>query len=125
VEPQLIGVIAAVHARQDTLETIIAALPLQFNSSEWNFDVAGMLEEERIRIETAATSGTVEDLLRLLPGKGRLGVAAQFVGMQVDDYLNLVNQSLRGVDGLGALGASVRAAVTSHLPPRTVPSSET
>lgn len=125
VEPQLIGVIAAVHARQDTLETIIAALPQQFNSSEWNFDVAGMLEEERIRIETAATSGTVEDLLRLLPGKGRLGVAAQFVGMQVDDYLNLVNQSLRGVDGLGALGASVRAAVTSHLPPRTVPSSET
>src|ERR1035437_93826 len=93
VEPQLVGVVATVHARQDTLEDISAALPQLFDSSKWNFNVAEMLEEERSLIETASTTGPVEDLLRLLPGKGRLAAASQFVGMQTDNYMNLVNQS--------------------------------
>lgn len=121
VEPQLIGVVAAVHGRQDTLDVITESLPQLFNSSEWTFDVAGMLEEEKVRVETASTSGPVEDLLRLLPGKGRLAAASQYVGMQIDDYLNLVNQSLLGVGGLEVLGESVRAGLAPHLPPRITP----
>jgi hypothetical protein len=120
VEPRLTGVVAAVHSREDSVETVIAALPELFNSSAWDFDVAGLLEEERIRIEEASTSGTVEELLRLLPGKGRLGIGAQVVGLQVDAYMNLVNQSLTGVEGLDVLGGSVRAALAPHLPPRTL-----
>ena len=124
VEPRLIGVVAAVHSRQDTLETIVAALPNLFNPSEWDFDVAGILEEERLRIEAATTTGTVEELLRLLPGKGRLGVAAQVVGLKVDAYLNLVNKALRGVGGLEVLGESVQTAVAPHLPLRSIPALE-
>jgi hypothetical protein len=123
VEPQLIGVVAAVHGRQDTLDVITASLPQVFNSSEWTFDVAGMLEDEKVRVETASTTGSVEDLLRLLPGKGRLAAASQYVGMQIDGYLNLVNQSLLGVSGLEVLGESVRAGLAPHLPPRTAASS--
>jgi hypothetical protein len=121
VEPQLTGVIAGVHSRQDSLETIIAALPQLFDSSKWDFDPAGMMEGERARVERAATSGTVEDLLRVLQGKGRLGIAAQVVGLPVDDYMNLVNRSLRGVEGLEILGAAVEAALVPHLPPRHLP----
>jgi hypothetical protein len=119
VEPQLVGVVATVHARQDTLEDISAALPQLFDSSKWNFNVAEMLEEERSLIETASTTGPVEDLLRLLPGKGRLAAASQFVGMQTDNYMNLVNQSLLGSNGLEVLGGSIQAALAGHLPPRT------
>lgn len=121
VEPRLTGVIAEVHSRHESLETIIATLPQVFDSRTWGFDVAGLMEEERVRVESAATSGTVEDLLRVLQGKGRLAIAAHFVGLSVEDYMNLVNSALRGVKGLEILGPSVEAALAPHLPPRSLP----
>jgi hypothetical protein len=120
VEPQLIGVVAAVHGKQDDLNAIVAALPTVFDQSSWDFDVSKYLVLERERVEKATASGTVEELLRLLPGKGRLGVACQVVGLQVDAFMNLVNQSLRGIGGLEILGDSVGKALAPFLPPRVL-----
>jgi hypothetical protein len=66
------------------------------------------------------TTGTVDDLLRFLPRKGHLAAAAQYVGQQPDHYVNLVNESLRAVDGPEGLGAEVEAALINVLPPRIV-----
>jgi hypothetical protein len=116
IEPRLIAVVAKVHARQDPLETIVAALAQTFDPASWDFNAAELLREEKERVETAATVGDVEGLLRLLPGKGRLAAAAQYVGLHVDAYVHLINQSLRGADGLDTVGAAVDTALAPHLP---------
>ena len=62
----------------------------------------------------------MEDLLRLLPGKGRLAAAAQYVGQQSDVFVNLVNQNLRGIAGVESLGRTIDTVLTPVLPTRTV-----
>lgn len=76
VELLLIGVVAAVRSRGDSLENIVASLPATFAGSSWDFSPAALLDEEKARVEAAATTGTVEDLLTIMPGKGRLATAA-------------------------------------------------
>jgi len=118
VEPRLIGVVASVETRTDSIDTIVASLPHTFAASSWDFSPAELLEEEKVRVEAAVTTGTVDDLLSLLPGKGRLAAAAQYVGQQPDNYVNLVNESLRALGGPGTLGAAVEAALVNVLPAR-------
>jgi len=121
VEPQLVSVVASVQTRTDSLDTVVDALPAVFESASWGFSPTDLLQEEKTRVEAAVTDGPIEDLLRLLPGKGLLAVAAQFVGLQPEAYIGLVNGSLRAAPGLEALGANVEAALVNLLPPRATP----
>jgi hypothetical protein len=116
----LIGIVAGVHSRTDSLDGIVASLPGVFNESSWSFSPAALLEEEKRRVEAAAISGTIEDLLRVIPGKGRLATAAQYLGQRPGDFVNLVNESLRlGGPGDG-LAKELENALAPVLPPRAV-----
>ena len=66
-------------------------------------------------VVTGALNGTTEDILKLLPGKGSLGIASQILQMQNDAYTRLVREGLRGsiTDGLKN---ALRAALAPHLP---------
>jgi hypothetical protein len=119
VEPQLIGVVASVHSRTDSLDQIAASLPSVFAESSWGFSPADLLQEERSRVELAAMTGGAEDLLRVLPGKGRLATAAQYLDQQPDTFANLVNGSLRE-GGTDNLAVELQAALTDVLPSRVV-----
>jgi energy-coupling factor transporter ATP-binding protein EcfA2 len=118
VEPRLIGVVAGVHSRGDSLDDIVASLPQTFAELSWDFSPAALLQDEKTLVETAATAGTVEDLLRVLPGKGRLATAAQFVGQQPDNFVTLVNESLNEGGPAGSLAAKLDAALAEVLPLR-------
>ena len=120
IEPRLTGVVASVHTRTDSLNTIVDALPQIFDASTWSFSPADILEEERVLIENAAEAGTVDDFLRRLPGKGLLATAANYVGQQPEDYVNLVNGLLLDVEADDSLGSAIETALAPSLPTRTV-----
>lgn len=119
IEPRLIGVVASVHTRTDSLSDIVDSLPQLFDAATWDFSPAGVLEEEKLRIERAVETGTIDDVLRLLPGKARIAAAAQYVGQQPDDFINLVNTSLLEVEE-NSLGSAIQAALNGALPSRAV-----
>lgn len=121
VEPLLVGVAAGVHSRVDSLDAVVASLPQTFDATSWGFSPEQLLKAEKQRIEDAVARGSVDDLLRLMPGKAMLAAAAQYVGQQPNDYVHLVNQSLRGASGLEMLTAAVEAAWSPVLPPRVAP----
>ena len=118
VEPLLIGVVATVRSRGDSLENIVASLPATFAESSWDFSPAALLDEEKARVEAAATTGLIEDLLTIVPGKGRLASAAQYLGQQPDDLMTLVNGSLREGGPSGSLADKLEQALARVLPHR-------
>jgi hypothetical protein len=84
-----------------------------------DFDPVVMLEEEKRRVETACSTGTLDDLLRIMPGKGRIPVPAQTVGMDVDSYIELINKALE--EDLGnsdTLGGAIETVLGGVLPAR-------
>jgi hypothetical protein len=71
-----------------------------------------------VRVEAAATTGTVEGLLQILPGKGRLASAAHYLSQQPDSLATLINESLREGGPQGSLASRLDAALLGALPPR-------
>jgi hypothetical protein len=114
----LVGVVAKVRSRGDSLENIVASLPATFDESSWDFSPTSLLDEEKVRVETAATTGTAEDLLRVMPGKGRLAAAAQYLGQQPEDLILLVNRALGAGGPSESLAHDLDEAMASVLPPR-------
>ena len=85
-------------------------------------DVGALFDRHHADV-TAALSGTIEDILRVVPGKDCLDVLCRHLGISKASYLNLVTQALNQPDTDGApklepLRSQLVVALTPHLPPR-------
>ena len=124
VEGPMLQLVANVASRTTDLATVIADVPSVFDQSNWTFSPADLLADERRSVEAIVPDGPFDDVLRLMPGKSRISLAADEVGLSKDDYIRLVNRALRGDAGLEALGPEIEAALTTYLPARTKPAGE-
>ena len=120
----MLQLVANVASRTTDLATVIADVPSVFDQSNWTFSPADLLADERRSVEAIVPDGPFDDVLRLMPGKSRISLAADEVGLSKDDYIRLVNRALRGDAGLEALGPEIEAALTTYLPARTKPAGE-
>jgi len=118
IEGQLIGVVAAVKTRQESLEDISLSLPDIFDQAKWSFSPQDMLNEEKSRIEALAEpSSSLDELLKIMPAKGLLPIAADAVGMSKEAYVALIVSALNGQDAnQQALGNEIRSALDPYLP---------
>lgn len=120
IEPRLGSLVSTVTARQHaTISEIAETIPAIFDVSKWAFNPAEMLNQEASDVRAAMSGGTLE-LLRVVPGKQFLPVAARSVGMGASPYVELVAGALRGADKLRELGQAIEAALISYLPARAV-----
>jgi energy-coupling factor transporter ATP-binding protein EcfA2 len=121
IEPHLQGLVSGVSARKSSVAELIADLPQVFDHTAWDFSPQGFLEEERTRVEAAIPSGPLTEILRIVPGKQLLPVAARHTGLAIDAYVKLICDALRPPAGdLAALGTALEAALSPYLPPRQV-----
>jgi hypothetical protein len=122
IEPNLEGLVAGVGKRNKPVSDLIGELPDIFDHNNWTFSPETFLKEERDRVETAVASGTMEQLLSLIPGKQFLPIAALQAGMNVGAYLTLIVDALSArTDGLKALADRLQTALSDQLPPRYAP----
>ncbi len=120
VEPLLQGVVSSVGGRESSLDDLIANMGSAFDRSSWSFDPAAELKAEKERVEAALSTGSVQDLLTVIPGKQLLPIAARACGLQTDRYADLVIQALAEPTDLAvtALTADLVLALAPLLPPR-------
>ncbi len=119
IEPLLIGLVASVSTRQESLESLVDDMPTYFGMDNWDFSPQQILEEEKGRVETALSEGNADALLEIVPGKQLVPIAAQTAGLSDDAYISLVVNALNGEDSdFGALAVELEGALVSHLPVR-------
>jgi hypothetical protein len=108
-----------VSGRVADLDSILSDMPTIFDATRWSFDPRAELEQQKTTVEANVPTGELLKLLELMPGKGLCAYAANFVGLQVQDYRTLVNEALAGREQtLRSLGAELEQALHSFLPPR-------
>lgn len=117
VEPHLEGLVASVSGRHLSVTDLVATLPQIFDQTGWTFSPEKMLEEEKDRVEAART-GSVDDFLKIIPGKQLLPIAARTAGLDVAGYVDIICRALGDWERLEALRVDLQAALTSHLPAR-------
>jgi predicted ATPase len=119
VEPRLIGLVAGVRSRGVSLDTLAADMPNVFAMTSWDFSPTGILAEEKLRVETAATEGTINDFLRIIPGKQHVSIAAIKAGMTQKSYETIIITALSGTNPtLATLGKNLEVALEEYLPIR-------
>ena len=120
LEGLVIGVVAGINASDGGLDELSSRIPATFDVGQWERDPSGLLQAERSNVERAVNTGSVDDLLAVVPGKQLLPVAASTVGMQVPAYTRLICEALRsrGDVNIVTLGDALVAALTPRLPPR-------
>ncbi len=117
LEPNLVGLVASIKAKPKPIEDIINELPTMFDHTAWSFSPEKMLEEESTKVEALSPTGSIDEFLKLLPGKRFLNLAVKTVGMQDDAYIDLVINAVQGKDkNLAALSATLRNALLNYLP---------
>lgn len=122
IEPHLEGLVAGISKRQMPVDDLIADLPNVFDQGKWAFSPEDFLKEERDRVEAAVPDGPLLNLLAVVPGKQLLPVAARQGGMNVQSYVTLITEALRGdSDELKPLAKKIEAALAGHLPQRYAP----
>lgn len=119
LEPKLQTLLASVSARVTGLDVILADIPTIFDAGNWDFDPRTELETQKGVVEASVPDGEVIKILELMPGKSLCAQAANFVGLQVQDYRALVDRALLGREqGLEAFGSDIERALKSLLPSR-------
>jgi AAA domain, putative AbiEii toxin, Type IV TA system len=120
LEPNLIGLISSISARPKPLDDIVREIPAFFDHTGWSFSPEKMLEEEKIRVESASPISSVDEFLALIPGKKFIAEAARMVDMTSKGYVELVINALNGTEeALSKLGFELRQALNGYLPHRT------
>jgi energy-coupling factor transporter ATP-binding protein EcfA2 len=124
LEPKLEGVLSTVRTRSESLDDIVAELPTILDYTKWAFSPEQILQEEKTRVEAALPGGTLDQILRLAPGKKFLADAARTLGIGIESYIGLVVKALESsnIDGddLQTLGCRIEAAMKSFLPVRSL-----
>lgn len=117
IEGLLVGVVASVKTRQESLDDIMQTLPGLFDQTNWSFSSQDLMNEEKNRVESAnlATS-QLDELLKTMPAKGLLPIAADSVHMSKDAYAALVVSSLTGQDiNQRELGDTIKAVLAPYM----------
>ncbi len=83
----------------------------------------GALYDNHAAIVSAALAGSINDILRVLPGKNLLNLLVGELGVTSATYIELIFEALGqpdvgGKQNLEALRLALVAALTPHLPPR-------
>jgi hypothetical protein len=124
VEPHLTGLVANISKKGKSLDELANELPDIFEPKNWPFSPEDLLETEKKRVEDGLAMGDSMAILTLSPGKPFLPVAAQYVGLNVASYTNLIVESLSRPGATpDKLREALIAALQSHLPQRVVPAS--
>jgi hypothetical protein len=120
IEPNLTGLVSKVGKQQSPVDDLVAQLPDIFDHSKWSFSPADMLKEEKLRVEESMSTGSLAELLNIMPGKQVLPVAARTAGFSnVGSYVKLAVDALRGdKPDLKSLGSKLEEAFANQLPPR-------
>lgn len=120
LEGLVIGVVAGISASDAGLDDLGSKIPATFDVSQWERDPSDILQTERTNVASAVATGSIDDLLAIVPGKQLLPVAASTVGMQVPAYTRLTCEALRsrGDANLETLKHALIAAFTPLLPSR-------
>ncbi len=118
VEPAVVGVTRRVSNREKPLDDLLAEVTDTFDQSKWDFSPVSMLQDEKTRVESATE---ISDLLRLMPAKAFVSVAAGMVGMTRKAYKDLVVAALAVKQGpLMDLHTELVVVLGPYLPSRTV-----
>ncbi|MFG1998184.1 AAA family ATPase [Spirillospora sp. NPDC048911] len=119
MEPLLEGLVSGVSKRQIPVDKLASDLTNIFDHTKWTFSPETILLEEKERVERAVPEGTIEEFLKMVPGKQLLPIAARMTGVSVPTYQKLVCNSLRDDhESLRELGHKVEGALQPYLPPR-------
>lgn len=122
MRPNLEALVSGVDKRGMALADLPAQLPTIFDHTTWAFSPKDFLNEEEVRVDAALSGATVDEFLRIIPGKQLLGIAARQTGMSPQAFTNLVLEALAGEsDEVKALGEKIEAALVSQLPARYAP----
>lgn len=119
VEANLLSLIGSVDIRSSDLDTLIADLPRVFDQSGWTFSPVSLIESERTAVETVVPSGSIVEILRLMPGKALISLASTVIGLSKNDYRRLVNTALSGGKAMESLGIELAGALGPYLPARS------
>ena len=116
IEPELLGLTRKVSNRTKPVDQLLKEVSGVFDQAQWAFSPTKLLETEKTRVEAAADA---LDVLKIMPGKPYVAVAAKFVGQQPDAYMDIVAKALKAKDGaLVNLGKDLEKALEPHLPSR-------
>lgn len=121
IEPSLQGLVSDVRGRQQPIADLVKELPSIFDYSKWKFSPADFLSEEEKRVEDVLDTGSIEEMLLIIPGKQLIPVAAWTVGMALDAFKLLVVKALKEPDeSQRGLAQKLEVALKDQLPPRFV-----
>lgn len=107
---------------EENIDVIKAKYLEALNMTNWPFSPETFFDEERQRIENALTpTASINDLLRLFPGKILLSLALGELHMTQNDFLNLAISALNipsndDIDALKVLKSDLPIALESHKP---------
>ncbi|MBV9484820.1 MAG: ATP-binding protein [Frankiaceae bacterium] len=119
-EALVVGVVASVSTKPESLDSLVAALPTILNPHTWDFDLRQQLQDEKLRVETAFSSNPpdLDEILQLMPGKQLLGVVSGHLGVVAGKYTDIVIKAVSADDpSLADLSIAIRSALTPYLPP--------
>jgi hypothetical protein len=120
IEPHLGALVSGVD-RTTSIASVSLQIPTLFDPATWAFNPVQFLTEEQQRVTTALQSNDPMELLRIIPGKQILAIAARAADSSYSAYIRLVTKSLAGLDpALKELGDKVASALSPHLPSRYV-----
>ncbi len=120
IEPQLSSLTAGL---KNDVAGLLASMSSLFAVSNWPFDPAAALREACAVVDQALADGSsAAQILAVVPGKQLLPLASAALGQSVATYVNLIVTTLRSpASGSPELAEALSVALTSKLPPRSVP----
>lgn len=119
IDEALSGVVSSVSTKAASLQVIAQSIPKLFDQRQWSFSPQALLADEKTRVEGLfqTTPITLDELLKVMPGKPLRGLPARTLRIAPKTYDNLVIAALAGEDStLRSLGADIRAALKPYLP---------
>lgn len=117
VAGKLGSIVSGVSAKNTDLTTIIAAVPSTFDQKNWDFSPQGLLQDEKDRVE-GIFQGTpsIEEILRIMPGKQLRSLPASALGFLQKTYDNLVIKAVGSDDeDVKKLRNALRKALSPYL----------
>ncbi|WP_160169701.1 AAA family ATPase [Amycolatopsis rifamycinica] len=121
LEPRLAGIVSDVSKRNMSIDKLASEVPSIFDEANWSFSPKEILESEKEFVESALVTGTIEQVLLVVPGKQLLPIAAREAGMNVAAYTDLIINSLdvKSIN-LTTFSEELVKALGSFLPQRRV-----
>ena len=121
VEPLLAALLATAKSTDDAT-TVRSSLSNLASPASWSFNPVTVFDEELARLNKSTEGGSLDEMLRLFPGKPLLPLAASALGIDRESLTGLVQSALKSKEPqFQVMGATIAAILSPHLPPRATP----